>query len=423
VPDPEELGRQFLALRVGARLRGVEVTADGRVERRGPDWVLCLSGSEETLRLAPLTSRVQLDTRRNLPQAPGDEERLAWDRLRGEWRSPADAVRVRGPLLRPSREAAPALEVRDFWWFSRARPEACALRLGLDVNGPYGLGEPWAVIREGLLGAGGWEWVAEAPDLETATFNARAASGGWPDQAALGRQLSTLGAGATLRGVEAAVEGRLSRERSRLFLRVRGREEPIHLAPLDRRIEQQGRSRSRTTARIAAERGAHDRLRARAEDGPRLARVFGPVVEARDGLQWLLEVRGFDVEASPGSGLPAPREDRPEEEVHGSVPSSDKEPPAPPASLSVHLHEGRVLLSWAESPEADLDGYNVFRTTTPGKDYIQIAAGIVASRAAFRAGDPGVSYHYAVTARDVSGNESGFSTEAAVRIPGEPSRP
>jgi hypothetical protein len=421
LPDPDLLGRGLTALRVGARLRGVEITADGRVERRGPDWVLRLSGSEETLRLAPLQSKVQLDTRRSLPQAAGEEERLAWDRLRGEWRSPTVAVRVRGPLVRPSREAAPILEVRDAWWFSPARPAASALWLALDVNGPYGLGEPWAVIREGLERAGGWEWLAEMPDVETATVRARTSSGRWPDQAALAGQLSAAGAGATLRGVEAAVEGRLSRERGRLVLRAAGSEAPIALAPLERRIQRRGRRRGEARE-LAAEREAHGRLGAIADGEPRLVRVLGPVVQARDGLQWLLEVRGFDA-AAPGEPLPPLTPDRPEE---GSGPapaaSPDTSAPAPPGSLSAHHHDGRVFLSWAESPEADLDGYNVFRTTTPGRGYIQIAAGIVLNRAEFRAEDAGVSY-YVVTARDVSGNESGFSEEAALEIPQEPGKP
>jgi hypothetical protein len=160
------------------------------------------------------------------------------------------------------------------------------------------------------------------------------------------------------------------------------------------------------------------------EDRPRLVQVFGPVVEARDGLQWLLEVRGFDLEASPGGGLPAPAADRPEG-GHAGAPASrtDTVPPPPPASLSAHVHDGQVLLSWAECLEPDLDGYNVFRTTTPGMRYIQVAAGMVTNRAAFRAGNAGVSYYYVVTARDLSGNESAFSPEAAVQIPGEPARP
>jgi hypothetical protein len=420
--DPAEVSRQLLALRVGARLRGMEITADGRVERQGSDWVFCLSGSDEKLRLVPLTMKVQLDARRNRPQAPAREESLACERLCRDRQSPGAALRVSGPLVRPAPGAAPTLEVRDYWWFSPARPGASTLWLGLDVNGPYGLGEPWAVIREGLQSAGGWEWLAETPDLETATFRGRLSSGCWPDEAVLKRQLSAVGAGATLRGVEAAVEGWLYREHNRLYLRVTGCEDPIALAPLNRKIQRHGRNRSEARKTIA-ERGAHDQLRAGVGNEPRLVRVLGPVVQSQHGHQWLLEVRDFDL-ALPGETLPALTQDR-REEGHGRPPSVklDTAAPAPPGSLSAHYHDGRILLSWAECSEADLDGYNVFRTTTPGMGYIQIAAGIVPNSAAFRAEDAGVSYHYVVTARDVSGNESGYSTETTVRIPDERSKP
>ncbi len=412
--------QRLLALRVGARLRGIEITADGRVERQGADWVLCLAGSEEKLRLAPLTTKVQLDTRKRQPQEPNREESLAWERLCGDWRSPAAPLRVRGPLLRPAPESMPTLEVRDFWWFSPAQPELHALWIGLEVNGPYGLREPWAMIREGLLRSGDWVWLAEAPDLVAETFGARSASACWPRQTLLVRRVSDLGAGASLRGVEAAVEGWLSRENGRLRFRARGSEDLVALAPLDRKIQRDGRQRSEAT-KTAGERGAYDLLCSSAEMAPRLARVLGPVVESRDGHHWLLEVRGFVVQAAPGAPLPA--DWAPELQVGagrhgpGSSSSLDTVAPAPPRALSAKLRDGRIHLSWEESPEPDLDAYNVFRAATPGSGYIQIAAGIVSNRAAFRAGDPGASYRYVVTARDKAGNESGFSAEAMVQTP------
>jgi len=159
------------------------------------------------------------------------------------------------------------------------------------------------VIREGLQRAGGWEWLAETPGVETATVRARTSSGRWPDQAALAGQVGAAGAGATLRGVEAAVEGRLSRERGRLVLRVAGSEAPIALAPLERRVQRHGRRRGEAR-KLAAERDAYGRLGAIVENEPLLVRVLGPVVEAREGLQWLLEVREFDV-AAPTPGVSA----------------------------------------------------------------------------------------------------------------------
>lgn len=420
LPDLTHIDQRLLALRVGARLRGTEITADGRVERQGADWVLCLAGSEEKLRLAPLATKVQLDPRQGRPQAPTREESLAWERLCGEWRSPAAALRVRGPLLRPAPGSMPTLEVRGFWWFSPAQPPVHALWLGLEVNGPYGLREPWAMIREGLLRSGDWEWLAEAPDLAAETFGARSASACWPRQTLLARQVSELGAGASLRGVEAAVEGWLSRENGRLRFRACGSEGPVALAPLDRKIQRDGRQRSEAT-KTASERGAYELLCSSAGSQPRLARVLGPVVESGDGRHWLLEVRGFVLQAAPGAPLPADwtpeRQDGAGRHGLGSPLPLDTVAPAPPRALSASFRDGRIHLSWEESPEPDLDAYNVFRAATPGSGYIQIAAGIVPNRAAFRAEDPGANHRYVVTARDRSGNESGFSAEATVQIP------
>ena len=101
----------------------------------------------------------------------------------------------------------------------------------------------------------------------------------------------------------------------------------------------------------------------------------------------------------------------------------DTAPPAPPKSLSARYRDGQILLNWDENTEPDLDGYNVFRATTPGTGYIQVAAGIVSNRCVFRADDPGAIYHYVVTARDQRGNESRFSSEATVHLPRQPSRP
>jgi hypothetical protein len=386
--------------------------------------VLRLFGSKDWVRLGPLTAKVQLDARKGRPQAPSVEESLAWARLLRDRRAPGGLVRVRGPLVGSPPEAMPTLEVRDFWNFSPARPELRALWLGVEVNGPYGLGESWVLVREGLLGSGDWEWLAETADLESETFAARAPAGRWPDQAALERRLSALGAGASLRGVEAAIEGQVALEHSGLVLRARDGEEPIALAPLGRKIQRDGRRRSEA-GKSAEERSAYERLRAIAgASGPRRARVLGPVVQSRHGRRWLLELRDFVVESAPGEPLPdltaKRRADGP-----GLAPASapDTAAPAPPRALSARFRDGQILLQWEANSEPDLDGYNVFRSTAPGGGYIQIAAGIVPNRAAFRAEDPGVRYHYVVTARDRSGNESGYSLEAAVDIPRPPSKP
>lgn len=417
MPDPTALARHLDALRVGARLRALEVTVEGQLERQGAELVLRLSGSGEKIRLVPLTTKVQLEVRKNRAAPPSPAETQAWQRLRENRRAQAGCVRVRGPLVRPSPESPSMLEVRDFWWFASTRPRVNALWLGVDVNGPYGLAEPWVVIRDGLKRTGDWDWLVETPDLETATFAAHPVAGRWPDQVALARQVSELGAGATLRGVEVAVEGWLSRQDGDPVLRVVGCDEFIVLAPLDRKIQWDTRHR-RERSKTPGESAAQDELRARANDKPRLARVFGPLVQSQDGKQWLLEVRAFELEITPGEAGAALIARR--AAISPTVPSAlqpDTQSPAPPRSLAARVHHGQIVLSWDESTELDLDGYNLFRTTTPGSGYIQIAAGIVPNHSVFRAEDPGITYHYVITARDKSGNESRYSSEATVHIP------
>lgn len=412
-----ELARELVALRVGARLRGVEVTADGSLERLGPELRLRLGGSAEKVRLGRLTAKVQLDTRKGLPRPASREESLAWERLRREERPGAGQLRITGPLVRANPDSELVLEVREYWWFSPVRPPALLVSVGLDVNGPYGLAEPWAVIRDGLNGSGQWKWMAEAPDLETATFRARTADGLSPSLPALARRVSDLGAGATLRGVEVVVEGWLTRQDDRPHLRAAGSEGSIGLAPLNRPVQKDERH-GREASKTGGEAAAYETLLANAGSPPRLVRVFGPLVESRSGPEWLLEVRGFELDA--GKGDPAALLTRARDGVDRATAATsgrDRSPPAPPGSLSVEYRDGQIRLSWDESPEKDVDAYNVFRSTTPGKGYIQIAAGIVRNRCVFRVEETGVVYHYVITARDLSGNESGHSAEATVSIP------
>src|SRR5688572_13908116 len=88
-----------------------------------------------------------------------------------------------------------------------AQAEVTAITLGLDVNSPYGISEPWVTIREGLLRLDYVESVAALPDRKAATGELRTKNGSVPDVNALNTAVRELGAGATLRGVEAAVVG------------------------------------------------------------------------------------------------------------------------------------------------------------------------------------------------------------------------
>jgi len=79
-----------------------------------------------------------------------------------------------------------------------------------------------------------------------------------------------------------------------------------------------------------------------------------------------------------------------------------------------------TLLSWAASTATNLAGYNVYRSTASnGTGYTKLNIALL-TVTTFTDGtsQPGVTYYYAVTAVDTSGNESSYSTPpAAASIP------
>ena len=88
-------------------------------------------------------------------------------------------------------------------------------------------------------------------------------------------------------------------------------------------------------------------------------------------------------------------------------------PPAPPTGLRAVAGDARVRLDWNASPEPDVKGYRVYRSTTAGGPHAFVAA--VAAPAFDDLGlTNGVTYHYVVTATDAHA-ESGPSNEAAAR--------
>jgi hypothetical protein len=93
-----------------------------------------------------------------------------------------------------------------------------------------------------------------------------------------------------------------------------------------------------------------------------------------------------------------------------AVPSADDTtPPIPPEGISGTIENEDILLTWEVNSETDISGYRVYYGTS-NRDYglpIPVdgteysIAGLVTD----------VTYYFAVTAVDTSGNESGFSEE------------
>ena len=76
--------------------------------------------------------------------------------------------------------------------------------------------------------------------------------------------------------------------------------------------------------------------------------------------------------------------------------------------------EAEISLDWNDNSEGDLDGYDVYRSTTSGSGYSKINGSLVAS-SAYTDTDVtnGITYYYVVKAVDLGSNESDNSGEAS----------
>jgi hypothetical protein len=90
-------------------------------------------------------------------------------------------------------------------------------------------------------------------------------------------------------------------------------------------------------------------------------------------------------------------------------------PPASPAGLVALAGESFISLSWRPAKEPDLDGYRVWRKEAGGPAFGALGGGLVRENVfTDRLAAKGVSYIYAVSAVDRTGNESPKSEGAAV---------
>jgi hypothetical protein len=89
-------------------------------------------------------------------------------------------------------------------------------------------------------------------------------------------------------------------------------------------------------------------------------------------------------------------------------------PPAAPTGLTATAGNNMVSLNWNDNSEADLDGYNVYRSLTSGSGYGKLNVALLSTSDYIDStAVNGTPYYYVVTAVDVNGHESGNSNEAA----------
>jgi fibronectin type 3 domain-containing protein len=122
----------------------------------------------------------------------------------------------------------------------------------------------------------------------------------------------------------------------------------------------------------------------------------------------------YSVQALLGAGGPPSRLS----EVAAATPE-DRTPPSQPRGLVAVVAGATVRLAWEPVADADLAGYRVYRSTTPGRGYVRVTP-TAQPATTYVDGDvrPGETYYYVVTAIDRSGraNESVPSPEASATV-------
>ena len=97
---------------------------------------------------------------------------------------------------------------------------------------------------------------------------------------------------------------------------------------------------------------------------------------------------------------------------------ADTAPPAAPAGLTASERLGRVVLDWADGPEPDLDGYDVFRAPSPAGPFTRVNAARLSTSAYTDASvTGGTGYVYVVAASDIANHRSADSAPVSATPP------
>lgn len=100
----------------------------------------------------------------------------------------------------------------------------------------------------------------------------------------------------------------------------------------------------------------------------------------------------------------------------GACPDPDRTAPAAPTGLAATSSDAGMALDWDNNREADVAGYNVYRSATEGGAFAKLNSTLLAaSRYDDAAAPAGATSFYKVEAVDASGNVSGASTASAAR--------
>ena len=175
---------------------------------------------------------------------------------------------------------------------SLASAQVRSLTLGIDVNSPYGLGEAWFDIREGLLREKAVASAAESPESAAGTAEVVPHDGRLMDPAKLAETLKSFGFGASLRGVEVRVAGEVEQTANGLRLKIPNEKQSISLVGLRELIELTPGTKERRKA-APAEKEALEKLRKAVESGTRHVEIRGPL-RSEQGA-YFIDVRQFSI--------------------------------------------------------------------------------------------------------------------------------
>ncbi|MEW6304101.1 MAG: hypothetical protein AB1705_11555 [Verrucomicrobiota bacterium] len=114
--DPAVMAQTIFDIRIGARLRGMEATIEGKLKREKDTLTLHFThgGADQVVTLAPLQKKIQLGAQRTGVAPPTKDEREAFTRLQTGGKNVPSTIRVTGPVTRPKSDAPLTLEVRHF---------------------------------------------------------------------------------------------------------------------------------------------------------------------------------------------------------------------------------------------------------------------------------------------------------------------
>jgi hypothetical protein len=119
---PLSLSNHVYNIRVGARVRGVEATVAGLVERSGANFVLRVRNTNTVFQLAPLSRKVQQIVATKQPQPATPAEASAFSSLTEKFKK-ARTCTITGPLVQTP-DGSFILEVRSSTSGARTSPSA-----------------------------------------------------------------------------------------------------------------------------------------------------------------------------------------------------------------------------------------------------------------------------------------------------------